>query len=189
MDDLIVGKIKGVEVKFKTKPGVFSRQGLDLGSKLLVEKVDFSKLPEKGMVADLGCGSGVIGFFVAKLNPLAHVHLLDVNLRSVELAEENAKLNRLYNVEVHLSDNFSAVAERSYHLILSNPAQHLGNEYLKETAKDCYEHLKPGGEVYWVVQSHVKPVIERLFEKNFGNCTIVAHGKEHVVLKGEKDGN
>lgn len=185
MDDIITEKIRGVEVKFKTKSAVFSRQGLDAGTKLLVENMEVGS----GMlVADLGCGTGVLGFVAAKLNPDGHVHLLDVNLRTVELAKENVQLNRLKNVEVFLSDLFSAVSGRSYHLILSNPAQHSGNEFLEECAKECFNHLKNKGSVYWVVQAHIRPVIERLFNKHFGNCTIVARNNIYVVLKAKKDG-
>jgi len=138
------------------------------------------------LVADLGCGTGVIGFVAAKLNPSGHVHLLDDNLRAVELAKENVLLNDLENSEVYLSDLFSAVGERTYHLILSNPSQQLGNEFLREMALKCFKHLKPEAQVYWVVQNHLKPYIKRLFEQVFGNCEVVAQGKEHIVFKANK---
>lgn len=183
MDDVIIQYLRGFEIKFKTKPGVFSKGGLDNGTRLLIE----SMVVEDGtVVVDLGCGAGVVGFVAAKLNPHGHVHLLDVNLRTVELAKENAQLNNLKNVEVYLSDQFSAVGGRAYQLIVSNPSQHLGNDFLEEMAKECFGHLKPGGLVYWVVQKHVKPVIVRLFEKYFTNCTMVAVGKSHIVLKAQK---
>lgn len=185
-DDVITEKLRGHEVNFKTRPGVFSRGGLDGGTKLMVDNMEIG---DETLIADLGCGTGIIGFVAAKMNPNGHVHLLDVNLRTVELAKENVELNRLWNVEVILSDNFSAVESRTYHQIFSNPAQHLGNEFLKETAQDCFEHLKPHGRVSWVVQSHVKPLIERLFKNIFGNVKIVAHGKDHVVLTAQKKVN
>lgn len=184
MDNVITENIRGFEIKFKTKPGVFSRKGLDQGTKLLAENLE---VKDETVIADLGCGTGIMGFVAAKLNPRGHVHLLDVNLRTVELAQENADLNKLENVEVFLSDLFKTVKDRSYHLIVSNPAQHSGNEFLEESAKECFKHLKADGQVYWVVQIHVKPVIERLFNKVFKNCTIVAKGKGHVVLKAQKE--
>lgn len=183
MDDIITQNLRGFEIKFKTRPGVFSRQGLDLGSRLLIDNM---KVENGSMVADLGCGSGVIGFVAAKLNPKGHVHLLDVNLRTVELATNNVDLNNFKNVEVFLSDLFSAVCDRTYHLILSNPVQHSGNEFLEESARECFKHLKSGGVVYWVIQKHVTPLIKRLFEKYFSNYEVVAHGKMHSVIKAEK---
>lgn len=183
-ENIIEENIKGVRIKFKTRPGIFSKNRFDLGSKLLFESIE---LPESGLMADLGCGSGVIGFTAAKLSPKAHIHLLDVNLRTVELAKENAELNRLKNVEVYLSDQFSAVPDRTYNLILSNPAQHLGNEFLEETARECLNHLKKGGQVYWVVQKHLKPYVQRLFENTFREGTIIAAGKDHIIIKGVKN--
>lgn len=182
-ENIIEENIKGVRIKFKTRPGIFSKNRFDLGSKLLFESID---LPEGGLIADLGCGSGVIGFAAAKLSPKAHVHLLDVNLRTIELAKDNAKLNRLKNVEIYLSDQFSAVADRTYNLILSNPAQHLGNKFLEESAQECFDHLKKGGQVYWVVQKHLKPYVQRLFENIFGEGTILSTGKDHIIIKGVK---
>ncbi len=171
-------------MKFKTKPGVFSEKGLDEGSRLLIDHIE---VRDGTMIADLGCGSGVIGLVAAKLNPKGHTHLLDDHLRSVELAKENTKLNNLKNVEVFLSDLFSAVSERTYYQVYCNPPQDLGNEFLEETVSECFKHLKSGGQVYFVVQKHIKPVIERLFEKYFGNSTIVAQGRIHTLLKAIKE--
>ena len=127
MDNVLIENLRGFEIKLKTKTGVFSKSGVDLGSKLLIDNMEIS---DGTLIADLGCGTGVVGFVAAKLNPSGHVHLLDDHLRSVELAKENTQLNNLKNVEIFLSDLFSAVETRTYHLILSNPPQHLGNEFL-----------------------------------------------------------
>lgn len=182
--DQIVAIIKGFEIKFNTLPGVFSKNGVDFGSKLLIENAG---VQDGTLIADLGCGSGVIGLTAAKLNPHGHVHMLDVNLRVVNLARENAQLNDLKNVEVFLSDLFSEVGDRTYHLILSNPSQHLGNDFLDQAVGECFKHLKPQGEVYWVVQKQLKTLVERLFEKSFANCTIVAHSNDYVVVKGRRN--
>lgn len=185
MDQTITISIRDQELKLRTKPGVFAKGGIDNGSLLLMENL---KVNNGTMIADLGSGGGVIGIFCAKLNPQGHVHLLEDHVRSAKLTEENVELNGLKNAEVYLADMFSAVANRSYHLIVSNPPQHLGNGFLEEAVKECFAHLKPGGVLIWVIQKHVKRVIERLFNKTFGNCKIVAYGKEHVVLKAEKYG-
>lgn len=185
MDQVTTENLRGVEIKFKTLPGIFSRHGLDEGSRLLIKNM---AIKDETLMADLGSGTGVIGFIAAKLNPYGHVHLLDDHLRSVELAKENIELNNLKNVEIYLSDLFSAVPNRTYHQIFCNPPQDMGNEFLEETARECFKHLKPGGSVDWVVQNHIRPVIDRLFKKYFGNCTIVATGKMHVVLKAIKNG-
>lgn len=180
MGDLITENLRGFKIRFKTKPGVFSKHGMDAGTKLLIDSME---IQDGSMVADLGCGIGIVGFVAAKLNPRGHVHLLDDHLRSVELAKENTEVNNLKNVEVYLSDLFSAVPERTYHIILSNPPQHLGNEFLIDLAKQCFNHLKPKGTVYWVVQKHLKPLIIKIFNEDFGSAEVVVRGKDYVVLK------
>jgi len=183
MDELITEKIRGFEIKLKIRPGMFSKKGVDAGSRLLIEK---AKIADKTMIADLGCGSGIIGFVGAKLNPSGHIHLLDVNLRAVESAKENAALNNLSNVEVFLSDIFSAVSGRTYHQIFCNPPQHQGAALLEEMAGECFRHLKPGGATWWVVQKHLSAFIKRIFEKTFSKTSVIFRGQDHVLLIGEK---
>lgn len=58
-DEVITEKLRGVEIKFRTKSGVFSKQGIDSGSKLLIDNMEIA---DGTLVADLGCGTGVVGF-------------------------------------------------------------------------------------------------------------------------------
>lgn len=183
MDDMLEKKLRGFDIRLKVRPGVFSRKGIDRGSELLLDSITVS---DGTTIADLGCGTGVIGFVAAKLNPSGYVHLFDVNLRITELAAENAELNRLKNVEVYLSDLFSAVGDRTYHQILSNPPLHLGNDFLNEAAAESYRHLKPKGSMVWVVQKRLKPLIKRIFMTQFNNFAIIGDGKDYIVAKAEK---
>ena len=184
-NNIITEELRGFKIQFETKPGVFSEVGIDAGTRLLVGKME---IREGSLVADLGCGTGVVGFVAAKLNRTGHIHLLDSNIRATMLAQQNAILNDFRNVEVFLSDLFSAVGPRTYHHIFSNPPAHLGNKFLEEASVECFKHLKPKGEVSWVVPVHLKPVIQRLFEKYFGNHIIISTGKQHVVVKAVKNG-
>src|SRR5438270_14080097 len=103
---LHVEHVRGIELHFRTRPGVFSAKGLDAGTRLLIERVD---LTGATLVADLGCGAGPLGIAAAKVAPTAHVHLLDEHLRAVDVARDNVRLNGVPNAEVFLSDLFSAV--------------------------------------------------------------------------------
>lgn len=174
--DLHEVTIKGVTLKFKTKPGVFAKHGLDDGTKLLLENLD---IKESINIADLGSGAGVVGFFVAKSKPSAKVDLLDDHLRSVELAKENARLNDIDNIEVHLSDLFSALPDTTYDLIITNPPQQLGNQFLAELTERSLQHLKPGGRLVLVIKNNLKNVFKRLLN----NPQVVARGREHLVLE------
>ncbi|MDP2671936.1 MAG: methyltransferase [Candidatus Daviesbacteria bacterium] len=183
MNKIITENLKGFEIKFETKPGVFSEKGLDNGTKLLVDNLE---VEDNTLIADLGSGTGVVGIVCAKLNPNGHVHLLDDHLRSVELAKKNVELNNLKNVEVYLSDLFSAVNDRTYHQIFTNPPQSLGNEFLKEIITECFNHLKSKGILYLVVKKIVKSFIDRVLKDTFPKYQIISYGKEHAVIKASK---
>src|SRR5690606_27650802 len=89
--------IRNVTLKFVTDAGVFSKSGIDFGSRLLIETLD---LEGKTNLLDAGCGYGPIGLFAAKMYPQAQVTMIDINERAVQLAQENAAMNRIDNVEV-----------------------------------------------------------------------------------------
>lgn len=183
MSNIISENLKGLQLDFETRAGVFSEKGLDNGTKLLIDNLE---IEDNTLIADLGSGTGVVGIVCAKLNLNGYVHLLDDHLRSIELAKRNVELNNLKNVEVYLSDLFSAVGNRTYHQILTNPPQSLGNEFLREIITESFNHLKPGGELWVVVKKNVKSFIERVLKEGFPKYQIISYGKEHAVIKAKK---
>ena len=80
----------GVEMDFVTDAGVFSRDGLDAGTRVLLEALP----PLSGRVLDLGCGWGALGGVLAKKVADVRFVLTDVNERAAALAERNLKLKR-----------------------------------------------------------------------------------------------
>jgi 16S rRNA (guanine1207-N2)-methyltransferase len=177
----IVERVRGVELRFRTRPGVFARKGLDDGSRLLVDRLE---LDGAALIADLGSGTGVIGMLCARLVPTAQVHLLDDHLRSVELARENVALNELGNVEVYLSDLFSAVPDARYSHVVSNPPAQLGNEFLEELVVESLRHLAPGGRLWLVVMKNLRPVFQRFLSRAGAQHETIASGRHHYILRG-----
>ena len=100
--------------------------------------------------------------------------------------ENNKELNNLKNVEIYLSDLFSAIPDRTYHQIFTNPPQSLGNEFLKEIITESFYHLKPNGALWLVVKKNVKSFIERVLKEIFLKYEIITSGREHVVIKAIK---
>jgi 16S rRNA (guanine1207-N2)-methyltransferase len=182
-ETIIVERVRGVELRFHTRPGVFSRKGLDAGSRLLIEEIE---VRDGSRIADLGCGTGVIGMACARLNPHGAVDLLDDHLRAVELAKQNLELNRIANARVQLSDLFSAVEGERYDQICANLPAQLGNEFLEEAVAESQRHLREAGSLWIVVVRNLRPVIQRLLIQEFGNEATVARGSQHAVLMAEK---
>jgi methylase of polypeptide subunit release factors len=68
---------------------------------------------------DLGTGSGILSLWAAAFSDT--VVATDLNVRAVDCARFNARLNGIENMEVLAGDLFSPVEGRRFDLILSNP--------------------------------------------------------------------
>lgn len=76
---------------FYTDNGVFSKDGLDFGSRLLLENIPLTEIGES--LLDVGCGYGVFGIILNKILGVK-VTMCDVNRRALHLAEKNIKENK-----------------------------------------------------------------------------------------------
>lgn len=108
------------ELTVMALPGVFSADGLDLGSQMLLASVP----PMRGKLLDFGCGAGVIGSVLAKRNPDLAVHMVDISALALESSRRTLAVNGLEG-RVYASDVYSNVAEKFQHIV-SNPPFHAG---------------------------------------------------------------
>jgi 16S rRNA (guanine1207-N2)-methyltransferase len=114
---LIQFEVQGEAFQFATLPGVFSYEGLDDGTRFLLEQLP----PVQGMqVLDFGCGCGVIGA-LAGYYGAESVDMLDANLLAVRAAQENISRLGLKQARAFASDGLQAVGDQQYDLMLSNP--------------------------------------------------------------------
>ena len=139
---------RGIDLRFTTDAGVFSRGEVDTGTKLLLEA-----LPEEmgGEILDLGCGWGVIGISIARKWPAAKVTMADVNTRALELSRENAKRNRA-EVICTESDGMAAFEGKAFDAVVTNPPIRAGKQVIYKMFADAAECLKPGGALYLVIR-------------------------------------
>jgi methylase of polypeptide subunit release factors len=68
---------------------------------------------------DVGCGAGTLALAVAPA--CEHVTASDINPRAIALAQVNAWMNGVDNVDFRLGDLMSPVADESFDLIVSQP--------------------------------------------------------------------
>ena len=73
---------------------------------------------------DLGTGSGILAFLASRYSE--KVVATDVNARALVMAQVNARLNGLKNVEFALGSGFEPVGGRKFDRIISNPPFVLG---------------------------------------------------------------
>ncbi len=175
--------IRGIPIELITEPGVFSPKRIDPGTRLLIENLD---IPEKGTALDMGCGYGVIGIILAKINPALKVYLVDINKRAVELAKINAKINKVQDRVIVLQGNlYEPVKDKKFNLIASNPPISAGLKIVEKIVEEAKNHLVEKGIIEIVLRKGVN-TISSLMEKTYGNVEIVARKSGYKVLKSIK---
>jgi release factor glutamine methyltransferase len=86
------------------------------------------------LILDLGTGSGCIAVSIAKLLPGARVWAADISKEALQLASENARLNKV-KVKFLRTDLFSKLKNKKFDLIISNPP-YISAEELSGLAKE-----------------------------------------------------
>ena len=169
---------------FVSDNGVFSKEELDEGTRILLETALENKL--EGKVLDLGCGIGPVGVVVKHNFPNCEVEMVDVNPRALELAKENAKRNHV-DTKIYLSDAFENIETRDFSAILVNPPIRAGKTVIYKMFDQSYEHLNHDG-CLWVVmrKSHGALSAKKKLEEVFGNCEIKKRDKGFYVLCSRK---
>lgn len=162
--------------------GVFSKQGLDFGSRLLIES---TVLPTGSKVLDLGCGYGVIGIVLAKRDNV-EATLVDVNRRALELARKNAKG---CGVAVRLieSDGFANV-DGAFDHIVTNPPIRAGKKVVYAWFEQAKDHLVQNGTFSLVIRKDQgAPSAQKALEGMYARVEIVAKKSGYFVFRCTKD--
>jgi 16S rRNA (guanine1207-N2)-methyltransferase len=174
--------LRGQVYTFVTDRGVFSRDRIDRGTRLLIETM---VVAPDAVVLDWGCGYGPLGLVAARLAPQGWVTLLDINERAVELARENARRNGITWVDAVVGEGFSAVAGRRFDVILSNPPLRAGKAVVQGLIEGAPAHLVPGGTLWLVARTQQgAKSLYRALERVFGSAETVARGGGFRVLRG-----
>lgn len=183
-NDDVKSEEKKLNIIFKDKKyimntdnGVFSKKGLDFGTRTLLENIPFEDL--KGDILDFGCGYGPIAIIVAS-NANVKVDAVDVNLRSLKLAKKNALENRV-NVNFFESNIYSNVASK-YDFIITNPPIRVGKEILYKILVEAGEHLKENGELYFVINKDQGAKTMAKYLENYYLVNIIAKNKGFYII-------
>ncbi|MEM0002331.1 MAG: methyltransferase [Desulfurococcaceae archaeon] len=141
--------IRGVSLQFISYTSLFSGSSVDEGTLLLLENI---RLPEEGVVLDVGCGYGAIGITIAKLNPRLRVYMTDINPLAVKATRQNAKLNNVENRVVALEgDRYEPVKNMFFNAIYSNPPLSAGMRIVEDIVLGARDHLAREGFAQFVI--------------------------------------
>ncbi len=87
----------------------------------LLVSLALEKLKPAMCVADLGTGSGAIALALASEQPAAHIIAMDYSMAALLVAKENALNHQLSNVSFWRGSWLAAIADKSFHMVISNP--------------------------------------------------------------------
>ncbi|MFT4296318.1 MAG: methyltransferase [Micropruina sp.] len=134
--------------RFSTANEVFSADGLDLGTAVLLR----SAAPPAGAsrLLDLGCGWGVLAVALATACPDAVVDAVDVNPRALALCADNAREHGVGDRVRPLRPEAADAGVR-YDEIWSNPPIRIGKDALHALLLTWLPRLTPDGVARLVV--------------------------------------
>lgn len=180
--------VDGIDLKFNTDAGVFSKMRVDYGSGVLIKAMKDISFP-KANILDVGTGYGPIGLFAAKFWPDQEVDMIDVNERGLNLARENAKVNNIENVNIYASNCYEQIDnDKKFGLILTNPPIRAGKKVVNEILIGANAHLVSGGVLLVVIQKKQgEPSARKNMINTYGNCEILTRDKGYYILKSIKN--
>ena len=138
---------KGHVFTFFSDLGVFSKDKIDYGSRLLLERIQKNR-DTASSILDVGCGYGFLGIVLSKTYD-AHVFMTDVNKRALHLCERNIKENKVSGeqIESNIYENVTG----TYDLVVTNPPIRAGKEVVKSILVGAKEHLNKDGDLWFVI--------------------------------------
>src|SRR5690554_6316219 len=156
-DNDLKGKTFNITIRnnnyiFQTSSGVFSKDYLDFGSKVLIESVIIEN--NDNDILDLGCGYGPVGIVFAKENPMKNVMMIDINNKAVELAKINAKLNSVENVNIINNDLLNNI-NKTFDVIITHPPIRAGKKSVFDLYEQSSHSLNNIVKLYVVIQVNI----------------------------------
>lgn len=176
---------QSVEGRFWSRPGLFSWNEIDKGSRFLTEH-----LPDRirGAVADLGAGWGFLSDFLLRTFPaIKSLDVFEADRIALECAKRNlAAAAPGAKVRYHWDDVTAGAGSAKFDFAVMNAPFHegrrpdpmLGLRFIEAAANA----LKPGGEMWLVANSHLP--YEKHVQAAFARSEIVIQTAGFKVMLG-----
>lgn len=179
---LVSSTLRGNDFQFLTGAGVFSKKGVDFGSKRLIEA--FQAPEVEGDFLDLGCGYGPIGISLARVHEERQVFMVDINERAIGLATQNAQRHNVSNVSILQSDGFEQVQNQRFAAVITNPPIRAGKKVTQAFFEESASHLVKDGELWLVVQKKQgAPSVITFLSTLFTEVEVIEKKKGYYIIR------
>jgi len=180
----VIFEVLDMQFSCTTDAGVFSRDGLDMGTRILLEALP----PLAGRILDLGCGWGPVGAVLGRKYPEAEILMTDLNARAAELAARNLAANGVKNAKVVQGDGYENV-DGKFDAIVLNPPIRTGKSVIYGMFAGAKGHLTENGALYIVIRKQQgAESAEKYLKTLYGDVERISREKGYWVLRcaGEK---
>ena len=169
---------------FYSDNGVFSKNSIDFGSRLLLETYFEENLTNK-RVLDVGCGYGFLGIMIGNITD-SYVEMVDINKRAVHLTNMNIKKYKDFKGKTYVSDGYSAVLDK-YDIIITNPPIRVGKDKVLQILLGAFDHLEKDGLLYYVIRKDQGALsIKKILEENGIQVNVINRDKGYFIFKANK---
>ena len=180
---LMPAELPPLDGRFRTRPGMFSPDHVDPGSRLLA-----ANLPHdiSGEVADFGAGWGYLAAeLLSRPDAVSRIDLYEADFEALDAARENlAAIRNGVQMGFFWSDLLSEPVERRYDFIVMNPPFHTGRAAEPAIGQGMVlaaaRALKPGGRLHLVANRQLP--YEQVLAKEFRQAGETVRDARYKVL-------
>jgi len=180
----ITYRLEGTDYIISNHANVFSRDSLDIGTRLFLQHLPASQ--NACNIIDLGCGNGVVGLIAAEQNPAAKIHFVDESFMAVASARMNFEraFGQTRDATFSVADGLTDFEQESADLILCNPPFHqqntVGDQIASMMFKQSRKVLRKGGELRVIGNRHLD--YHASLTRLFGTCSLLASNSKFMIL-------
>lgn len=174
---------------FKNHANVFSRDGLDAGTRLMLENLPVTADPIS--IVDLGSGNGILGVIAAAQCPQAKLRFIDESFAAIASSTLNfhAAFGEARKASFEIDYRLQKQPGEAIDLILNNPPFHHQNanddKVAWEMFSDARKALRKDGKLQVVANRHL--AYHAKLQRLFGNCKTIASNSKFVILEATKE--